>query len=248
MVKKIITIFLVLLVVAGMGFLAFFLNSNGWFATKEFKIVSDGAFPNNYPEIKWSDITTGILARSLQKLDKQNKLPNLPDKIVPVTKFQKSSQSFFILGGISYIELTEDDLKSQIYAEKPKRPYQFVAFFKTSLDSSNYLLLIQKWVNQDKTISFIPVLVPQTLAINSDNTITDYYADILDGSLYFYSPILKYKSQSECTITLQNDNAYCKWYFQNQKAFEKIESLWTNKIPKNIGSYPVQITRSQIKR
>lgn len=216
-----------------------------------YQIQADGGKPQNYPFIGWSDVTSGKLQRFLEKENGQGKLPKLPNTVQPVSKFQESGKGYFQVRGIWYVGLADTDIQNGTYIDVVKRPYRFVAFYKTELNKTPYYLLIQEWKNNDGTISFLPLLEPVKIAMNGTE-ITDYYREVINPSTpYFLSPIMGHADHNSCFTLMGKTGTYCDWYFGDKSRTDKYWEMMNNwvsggKVPAEIGKYPMIFTRSQI--
>lgn len=216
-----------------------------------YQIQTDGSRPQNYPFIAWDDVVSGKLQQFLDKQNKAGKLLKLPDTVQPVGKFRGSGNGYFQARHILYPILDDADVQSGIYTDPAKRPYRFVAFFRTELNKEQYYLLIQEWRNSDGTASFLPLLEPVRIAMNG-TAMTDYYRSVIDPSaMYFLSPILVHDTRDWCLTVMGEVGAYCNWYFADQGRVDKYQELMNNwvdggRVPGEVSRYPAIFTRSQI--
>jgi len=111
--------------------------------------------------------------------------------------------------------------------------------------------LVEKWLNVDGSTSFLPLIIPELLALK-DNTISSYYSDLIAGtSVYFLSPIYQIKSYDQCKNILPKRESYCDWYFQDSKIGNTLLGIineWTRtgNIPSSVGMIPMVVTAKRL--
>lgn len=205
----------------------------------DFKIYL-GQSENQIPEIDWKDITNGNLSRSLYRAHKNNKLLPIVNGVMPISTFRHPNPSFYENYGFGYIELFFEEVKTGKYLPLDTRPYHSIAIYSTDIDGEKYFVLIQRWLNDDETVSFVPIIT------NNIETIEGF---IKNNSDKFPSVIVSINNSYTCEGIVGAGTKYCKWYFENQKEYDKIRLDWLtdNKVPTKFAKYPVLITRSLLK-
>jgi hypothetical protein len=249
--KKAVSLIILSMCLVGVG--AYLGYERGWHGSflGNYQIQMDGSKPQNYPLVGWSDVTSGKLQKFLEKEEKFGKLATIPNTVLPVSKFQGSGNGYFQVASIAYIELSDDDVSSGKYVDAAKRPYRFVAFYKTVLNKEPYYLLIQEWRNSDGTVAFIPLLEPVKIATN-EKGLTEYYQEVINPETrYYLSPIMGHAERDSCFTLMGKKGTYCDWYFGDKNREDKYWALmadWlkSGKVPSEIIKYPVIFTRSQI--
>lgn len=247
--KSIVIVFFLVLILTVFLVAAYFLSS-GKNKTTSYQISSDAKNTTLYPNIAWSDITSGKLLDFLKGEDVKGKLIQIPASAEPIF-LRSTSQDFYNTNGLAYVQLPSEDVVSNKYKNKDLQPFRFVAFFKTNLGGTSYFVLVEKWLNIDGSISFLPLIIPELLALK-DGVISSYYSDLIAGtSVYFLSPIYQIKSHDQCKNILPKRESYCDWYFQDSKIGITLLSImneWTQtgNIPSSVGMTPMVVTAKRL--
>ncbi len=207
---------------------------------------------NEYPEIGWNEITSGRLGRFLQKSGKAGMLPKMLEGVVPLAEVGITSDSYFADTKIRFVELANLDVKLGKYTNSNSRPYHFVAFYRTKIGTDKYLILVQEWKNKDRLMSYLPLLLYEEKAINTDG-LTKYFREVvMPNDNYFLSPIMQYESKETCKSTVGKVKgvAYCDWYFASKRSgiFEGMMREWVDNgvVPQDMSKYPVLFTVSPV--
>ncbi|GEM_PF-4867638 len=190
--------------------------------------------------VSWGEVTSGSLLDSLYKDEDQGKFTEISDNIVPIQKYRFPNPFFIENHGFGYIELFLAQAQSGIYLDPHRQPYKTVKIYKTKINDESYYLLIQKWINNDKSISFVPIIT---------TSLTDY-SDLADNSSKFFpSPIVEIKDIETCLKLKKAGQEYCNWYFDNLISYNEIRDKWlTNSIiPTEIAKFPILITKTPLK-
>lgn len=247
--KSLIIVFFVLNLTI-LLFIAYLLLS-GKYRINSFQIYSEAGSPSLYPDIAWEDITSGKLLKFLENEDKKGKLLPISSLAEPISAPGRTNPELFNTTGLEFVDLSTNDFVANKYKNADKRPFRFVAFFKTNLGGTAYFVLVQKWLNPDGSTVFLPLIISEALAVNEDST-SAYYNDLIaDDTVYFLSPILQIISLDRCKMALPDRKSYCDWYFENPKTssdFSEIMNEWTKSgnIPAQAGMAPMAITASRL--
>jgi len=247
--KSIIIIFFSVLILTTFLVAVYFLSGRKN-KTTAYQIYPDATNITLYPYMAWEDITSGKLLDFLKNEDSKGKLLQLPASAEPIS-LTSTDQEFFNTKGISYVQLPTNDVLSNKYKNLDLLPFRFIAFFKTELGGTAYFVLVEKWLNADGSTAFLPLIIPESLALK-DNTISSYYdALISNNSRYFLSPILQIKNQTECKSILLKRESYCDWYFQDPKIGNTLLGImneWTQtgNLPSSAGMMPLVVTATRL--
>jgi hypothetical protein len=175
-----------------------YLYSNRNNKSSSLQVYTVAQKPNSFPEIAWEDIVSGKLLSYLENQDAKGKLPTISPEAKPIETPSVSNQEYYQKNGIVSLQMTSNDVISNKYKDTKARPFRFVAFFKTNLNGIGYFVLVQKWLNPDCSIAFLPLIVPESLSATG-NALSAYYQDLIsDNTVYFLGPILKIKSLTQC--------------------------------------------------
>jgi hypothetical protein len=102
---------------------------------------------NGYPYVKWEELTSGNLIKSIK-----NKSDNIGAGAEPIQSYGKLNPTLEAQKGMNYVQLLGSEvLVTNKYKDISKRPFRTVAYFSTSKDNTGYLVLVQKWLNKDGT-------------------------------------------------------------------------------------------------
>lgn len=212
----------------------------------DYKIHKEFEKLDNYPYMRWGDITSGKLLKFLQRQDELGNVDDINSNVDPFDEFTFLNEYLYNERGINYPspktngEYTLDDSREHL-------PYKFVAAFKTGVGRKKYLILIQRVKNNDGNDVFIPLVTnKESLLINNEPS--DYYGYLLNPKLNnFPSPVLTVKDSNACIKVYPNFDAYCKWYSRNAKA-QNVSKLILNTInEKSIFTSDIQNTPYLIK-
>lgn len=199
-----------------------------------------GTSINNIPEADWDDVTSGKLGSYLNIYNRLNLFKPSSKYILPIEVYRHPNPFFYENHGFSYVELFLTELQSGIYLDLSKQPFRSFAVYRTKINNEHYYLLIQKWTNKDKSVTFVP-------AITSD--ITDYSSFINNSYDSFPSLIVKIKDKDTCNSIYNSGVEYCNWYFENVVKYDEIRTEWmtNNILPKEISKFPILLTKSPLK-
>jgi hypothetical protein len=248
MSKKLV-IFLVGVILAGVIAVVVMVRLYGW--GKSYPIFNELSNVQNAPEIQWGDVTSGSLARFLHKSRKEGQLQPLTGEMIPVESIQTTGEGLYKQLGIRYIELSNADVRSLKYSEIAKRPYHFVAIYRTKIVDEAYLVLVQEWSNIDGSVEYVPLLLLMQKVIEGDGTTEYFEQTVIHNEQYFFSPIMQYQSEEVCKVALGKADRYCEWYFGSARRSAKYITMmetWTSSgiVPNDIGAYPAMYTRSPV--
>jgi hypothetical protein len=248
--KSVVVLFFSVLILTIFLVVAYFLSTKKN-TISSYQIFSVAKAPNNYPKIAWNDITSGKLLNYLEIQDRNGKLPLISSAAKPITMPAITTPEFFEANGLTILQVAADDVASNKYKNSETRPFRFVGFFKKELGGTAYLVLVQKWLNQDGSTVFLPLVVPESLAI-INNSISSYYDELTtDNTVYFLGPILQIKNLTQCKFALPKRETYCDWYFQDQNISNTLLNMvteWTKfgNILKEVGKTPMVFSVSRL--
>lgn len=190
----------------------------------EFRIHDSFDDFDNYPYIRWGDITSGKLSRYLNNQNKKGWLSTFSENVKAFSNFTFLSDMLYNDRGINYPSpQTNGEYTSS--GDKTVLPYKFVAFFRTGLARKNYLVLIQRIKNIDGTEIFIPLITNREMLL-TDSSPNRYYSYLSDPSLNnFPSPVMDIKDEILCKKTYPNFKEYCVWYSKNKNIQNKSRDI-----------------------
>lgn len=201
----------------------------------------------SYPTISISDITSGRMNNILTIYTQMRIIPKLPETVKPMTRFVSLSP-YVLKDGWASMELYLWDIQNEIYLNPSVKPYQFVAYFKTKINNEIYYVLVQQWLNSDKSYSFVPYVVNENRFI-LNGTVNPYYVNLVDSkSRWFPSAVVNIQSDEVCLAILGSGKGYCDWYSENRERNNLNLGTWPNntKVPKIISKHPVLLFRSTL--
>lgn len=190
--------------------------------------------------ISWDKVTTGVLLDLLNKDQETGKFPEISSNILAIEKYRFPNPFFVENHNFGYIELFLAQVQSGIYQDLNVQPYKTVSTYKTNINGEDYYLIIQRWVNNDESISFVPIIT---------SNLIDYSDFIYNNSKYFPSPIVEIKDIETCLILNGAGKEYCNWYFDNIINYNEIRDKWltTSIIPSEIAKFPILVTKTPLK-
>jgi|GEM_PF-4921862 len=239
--QKAVIITLSLLILAVLGFICFSLIS-----TKQlpaiYAVQTDGTKIDTYPFVSWDDITTGKLENFWQNRVSLGLLKWNGSEL-PVNTLKLTNDEAFDLTEFRYVSLSFYDLNNRTFVDPSKRPWKIVAFYKTKIDSTSYLVIWEAWKNSDGTTGFIPLILPEANTKNPDGLAT-YLSGIATHTIDFLAPITEFAGHDTCIATMAGESSYCDWFFGQAggpKSYQSLAIEWvgTGKIPKNAAQMPM---------
>jgi hypothetical protein len=190
--------------------------------------------------ISWDNVTSDDFLNSLNNLQNQGMFSKISPSVLPIEKYRFPNPYFIQNHGFGYIELFLAQIELSTYIDSDKQPYQTVKTYKTNINNENYYLMIQRWINNDKSISFVPIITSDLIV----------FSDFVEnGSSFFPSPIVEIKNIETCIKINGAGVEYCKWYFDNITSYNEIKDKWlsTSIIPTEIAKFPILITKTLLK-
>lgn len=188
------------------------------FRSSQFRINQDIQNVNNYPFLKWTDITNGNLSEFLRQEKKKGNIDILLTDTKLIEEYYFTNDELFEQKGLNYPipklgkEVSVDRTIPQSY------PFHIVAIFETSLYGDKYTLLIQELKNMDGSEVFIPLITNKETLFSTNDEGHRYVDFIFDPSLNnFASPVLAYQSDTSCNNRYPNFEKYCNWYKTQKK-------------------------------
>lgn len=190
--------------------------------------------------LPWDDVSTGKLLDLLNNDQEMGKFPEISPDILPIEQYRFPNTFFVKNHNFGYIELFLAQVQSGVYQDLSIQPYKTVATYKTNIDGEDYYLIIQRWVNNDESISFVPIIT---------SNLIDYSDFIYNNSKYFPSPIVEIKDVKTCLTIHGAGKEYCNWYFNNIESYNEIRNNWLTNgvIPSRITKFPVLIVKTPLK-
>lgn len=235
--KNVITVIILL----GLGFALTF----AYIKYFNFKAISDiktsfKISSGQVETISWDNATSDDFLNSLNNLQNQGTFSKISPSVLPIEKYRFPNPYFIQNHGFGFIELFLAQIQLSTYSESNKQPYQTVKTYKTNINNEDYYLMIQRWVNNDKSISFVPVITSDLIA----------FSDFVENSSKFFpSPIVEIKDIETCIKINGAGVEYCRWYFNNITSYNEIKDKWlsTSIIPTEIAKFPILITKTKLK-
>jgi len=206
---------------------------------KVFKIYL-GTDVKEIPEISWEDVTSGRLANYISLREKLNIFSKMSTSVIPIDTFRYPNPLFYNEYNFGYIEPFFYEVRLGKFKDPRNQPFKSFALYKTSINSEEYFILFQKWLNKDKTITFLPIIF---------KNIDDYSNFINNKYEFFPSPIVQIRDVETCKLLPNSGIEYCNWYIDNIDIYNKITEDWLiNKIlPREISKYPILMIKTQLK-
>lgn len=190
--------FIVLAVSIGVGL--WWMNSKGWIP-KNYPVVSQVDSIEQIPMIGWEDVTSGRMAKFFATQESWGKLPIFPQQVRPIEIYRMINPYFYENQGYGYIELFELEIQNNKYLNSDVRPYKYIAVYKTEIAGKLHYLLIFEWLNSDKTVSFLPVVVPEN-KFSQEGKVSKYASELMTlETIFFLSPIVKIRDMAGCMPT-----------------------------------------------
>lgn len=209
------------------------------------KVISDvktkfKIYTGQVAKVSWDEVISGSLLNSLYRDEDQGKFTEISSNVLPIEKYRFPNPIFVENHNFGYIELFLAQVQSGVYQNLSIQPYKTVVTFKTSINDEDYYLIIQRWVNNDESISFVPIITTNLI---------DYSDFIYNNSKYFPSPIVEIKDIETCLILNGAGKEYCNWYFDNVTNYNEIRDNWlTNSIiSSEIVKFPILIIKTPLK-
>lgn len=162
-------------VIVGVGL--WWINSRGWIP-KKFPVATQVDSIEIIPEIAWEDVTSGRLANFLRIQESLGKLVVFPNQVRPIETYRMINPFFYENRGYGYIELFEVEIRNNKYINPDIRPYRYIAVYKTEISGKLHCLLIFEWLNSDKTVSFVPIVIPESKFVE-DGKVSQYANELI---------------------------------------------------------------------
>ena len=235
--------FVLFVVLIGVGF--WWINSRGWIP-KNFPIVNRVENLDEIPKIEWTDATSGRLANFFETQDSWGKLPVFPSHVRPIETFRQINPFVYENRGYGYIELFELEIRNNTYQNPDVRPYKYVAVYKTEIGGKLHYLLIFEWLNNDKTVSFLPLVIPEDKFVQ-DGKVSKYVSELMTReTIFFLSPIGKIRDMPGCMSAFSASQEYCEWYMSRANEYYQLTDKWYagQKVPVEVGKYPMLFTKT----
>ncbi len=243
--KRLLGYLVIFGVIVGVGF--WWLNYNGWIP-KNFPIVSQVDNVEAIPEIAWEDVTSGRLANFLRLQESWGKLVVFPNQVRPIETYRMINPLFYENHGYGYIELFELEIQNNKYINPDIRPYRYIAAYKTVISNKLHYILIFEWLNSDKTVSFVPVVIPENKFVEGGK-VSQYANELIKReTIIFVSPIVKIRDMAGCMSVFTSSQEYCEWYMSKASEYYELVDKWYagQKVPSEVGRYPMLVTKTHV--
>lgn len=209
---------------------------------QDYPIFADVTKPAEFPQVTWEAIVRGRVVRSIKR-----QASPLPESVVPISAYIVSGDGFFEEVGVKFVSPANEVIDKGVYVDPSRRPYRWVAGYKTNIREEIYYVLYSQWQNIDGTTSYIPYIFPDN-GVFWLGTIDKKYLDIVaSDSQYYLAPVMKFVRKEICIASMGKLVGYCEWIASESKLakYEQMLIEWGEGeiIPERIERFPVMYNR-----